>query len=342
MVNGRFLRARPTGLHRVGRALLGAARQAGLDLCVLAPAGVRDPLVDAWLASPGVGGGLGDHVFEQAQLPRAARGHLLLSVANTAPLAAARGVVVVHDLAPLVEPRWFVPSMRLYAAAVVAAARRARAVCTVSSPVAGELAARGVDPARIHLVRPAVDRRGPAAAADVATERARLGLAGPYALLVGAADPRKDLPTALAAHARVRIQRPHTLVLAGGGHRTFAPVAREAAVDVVDAGYLPDARLHALLTGATVLLYPSRYEGFGLPPLEAWDAGTPALLSDLPALREATGGAGEYLPVGDVAAWADALARVLDAPGPVPDPPAWTWAQAAQALAEALAQASRT
>jgi glycosyltransferase involved in cell wall biosynthesis len=118
----------------------------------------------------------------------------------------------------------------------------------------------------------------------------------PYVVLVGWADPRKDLALAVAAHGpSSRPGRPHDLVLVGRPHPTFAPVQVPDLPSVRRAGYLPDGGLQALLTGAAALLYPSRYEGFGLPPLEAWACGTPALVSDVPVLRETTGGQGVLL-----------------------------------------------
>ncbi len=338
VVNGRFLQARATGLQRTARALLAAALDAGLDAEVVAPAGVDDPLVHRRLRVPsGRGGG---HVFEQVMLPVVARGRTVLSLTNTAPLAV-RGVVMVHDLAPLVGPQWFVRSMRLYAEAALLAARRARRVLTVSEAVAAELVQHGVGAGSIRVVRPAVDPGFvPAAPAVVDAVRQRLGLDQPYAVMVGWRDPRKDAETAIAAHRQVALEIPHTLVLIGGRHPVFAPVPEPVGPDVRVLGYLPEADLAPVLTGAVALLYPTRYEGFGLPPLEALACGTPALVSDLPVLRESTAGAARLVPAGDVPAWAAALREALTGAGadagPGGRPPAWTWPDAAGQLLAAL------
>lgn len=338
VVNGRFLRDRPTGLHRTARALLAASRRQGLDAHVVAPRGTEDPLVDATLRAPP--GRAGSHVWEQVLLPANARGRTILSLTNTAPLLASRSVVMVHDLAPLVGPQWFRRSMALYGRLVLAAARSADRVCTVSTTVADELADRGVDAERLHVVRPAVDPVfRPAPARDQAEIRDRLGLVGPFLLVVGWADPRKDLATAVAAHRRLRASVDHRLVLVGHTHPVFAPVTVPDDASIVAAGYVAERELVALYTAASALVYPSRYEGFGLPPLEAWACGTPAVVADVPVLRETTRGQATLVPPGDLGAWATALEAALRGELTAPTPASWTWDDAAQQLRDALAVA---
>ncbi|MGZ6827605.1 MAG: hypothetical protein ACXVGH_12515, partial [Mycobacteriales bacterium] len=187
VVNGRFLPQLPGGLQRTARSLLEALRPL-LPLEVVSP--VPDPLADVVLAAPR--GRAGGQVWEQLLLPHRAAGRPLLSLANTSPLRAPGSTVLVHDLAPLVGPEWFHPSMRAYGRLVLAGARRAALAVTVSEAVASELRARGVR--RVEVVRPAVDPLfAPADAASVDRVRARHGR---YVVLVGWADPRKDLATA--------------------------------------------------------------------------------------------------------------------------------------------------
>jgi glycosyltransferase involved in cell wall biosynthesis len=336
VVNGRFLRARPTGLHRVGRALLDASRAAGLPAEVIAPAGVADERVDRHVWSPP--GRAGDHFFEQVILPSVAGRRRVLSLTNTAPVLARHGIVAVHDLAPVLHPEWYAKPMRAYARLIVAGARRADDVVTFSRAVAAQLEAVGVARGRIHVIREAVDPSfAPALPGTVESVRVRLGIAGPYVLMVGWAQPRKDLATALAAHRQVLPEIPHQLLLVGEPHDTFARVQPPDDASVVRAGHVSDADLVALLTGAAALLYPSLYEGFGLPPLEAWACGTPALVSDIPVLRESTDGLGPLLTVGDTDAWAASLRQALRGELEVPSPPAWTWADAGRQLLEILA-----
>lgn len=328
VVNGRFLSQRPGGLQRTARSLL-EALQPLVRLEVVAPA--ADPLADVVLRSSR--GRAGGQVWEQLSLPAHARGRLVLSLANTAPLASRRSTVLVHDLAPVVGPQWFHPSMRVYGRLVLAAARRAELVVTVSEAVRTELLDRGVR--RVEVVRPAVDPLFvPAAPEDVARVRAEHGR---YVVFVGWADPRKDLATALAAHLEVVQDIPHRLLLVGAGRKVFAPVTTPSAPSVTVLPYASDHELRALLTGAEALLYPSVYEGFGLPPLEAASCGTPALVSDLPVLRESSAGAATFVPARDVRAWSAALRDALTAGVRVPAAlPGRTWAEAATELAALL------
>jgi glycosyltransferase involved in cell wall biosynthesis len=337
VVNGRFLRAQPVGLHRVARKMLDAAIDAGLALRVFAPPGVDDARVDRRPWAPP--GRYGDHVWEQVSLPIAARGRLVLSLANTAPLSTWRSAVLVHDLAPLVGPQWFTRSTVAYARLVVAAARRARVVLTVSHCVRDELVAAGIDAAKLAVIRPAVDPGfRPSTPADIESVRHRYGLRRPFALVVGWCDPRKDALTAVHAHLAALRVIPHDLVLVGRPHPTFAPVALPQAPSVRRLGYVPDDDLRSLLTAAVALVYPSRYEGFGLPPLEAWACGTPALVSDIPVLRETTEGRGDFVPSGDPAAWADALLAALRGELNVHLVPSRTWTEVGRDLRKALAE----
>ena len=335
VVNGRFLHARPTGVQRVARRLLEASRRV-MPLDVVAPVGVRDPLVDrhTW-APPGRWGG---QAWEQVRLPVAAAGRPVVSLANTAPLVLRRAAVMVHDLATLVGPQWFRRDMRLYGRLSLHTARRAAVVLTVSESIAAELADTGIAPSSIRIVRPTVDPMfDPAPDAEVRAGRRLFGLTRDYVVHVGWADPRKDVETLVRAHHRVLSSWPHDLVLVGDPHPNFAPVRVSSAPSVRLVGAVTDQELRALLTGAAAFAFPSRYEGFGLPPLEAVACGTPALVSDIPALRESAGRVATLIPVGDADAWASGLRAALDGDLVAPPLERRTWQDAAGELQAALA-----
>jgi glycosyltransferase involved in cell wall biosynthesis len=310
VVNGRFLAAKPTGIHRVGRGLIDAARDAGLALEIVAPRGTDDPRVSRHTWAPP--GRAGAHAWEQLLLPRTARGRTILSPANTAPVLARNGVVFVHDLAPVVGPHWFRSPGRLYGRLALASAKRARAVLVPSESVLRELVGAGASTATTFVVRPSVDATfRPASDPDVERMRARYGLSRPFLVHVGWADPRKDAATALSAHLRVVEELPHDLVLVGSAHPNFAPVRLPHTPTIRRTGFVTDEEMRALLTAAHGLVLPSRYEGFGLPALEALACGTPVILSDIPVFRETVAGAATYVPVGHVDAWADAFRAAL-------------------------------
>jgi alpha-1,3-rhamnosyl/mannosyltransferase len=141
-----------------------------------------------------------------------------------------------------------------------------------------------------------------------------------YVLAIGTVEPRKDLPTLVRAFGQVAGGRPGlALVIAGsegwGGTELDEAVAACPARDrVLRLGWVDDESRDALTKGATVFAYPSRYEGFGLPPLHAMAAGTPVVAGDCGALREVLGDAARLVPPGDADALADALSGLLDDP----------------------------
>ncbi len=139
-------------------------------------------------------------------------------------------------------------------------------------------------------------------------------------LAVGTAEPRKDLPGLVRAFDLLAASRPELgLVLAGPDGWGTADLERAMAAAVhrrriVRTGWVDDATLGGLLAGAAVLAYPSVYEGFGFPPLQAMAAGVPVVATDAGAVPEVVGDAALVVPVGEPEALAEAVGRVLDDP----------------------------
>jgi glycosyltransferase involved in cell wall biosynthesis len=229
------------------------------------------------------------HAWEQAVLPLAARGaELLLSPANTAPLAVRRNVVVVHDTAPFQDPSWYGRAYGAWHRALIPRlVRRARLVVTPSEFVRGELAERfGVPADRVRAMPPGVDRVF-GAPLDPAPLLRRLGLERPYVLAVGTDSPRKNLGL-LDAIAPALDEAGFDTVIAGSA-RAYLPASAPGHARRL--GYVADSDLPALYAGAAVFAMPSLYEGFGLPCVEAMAAGTPVVASARAALLEACGAA---------------------------------------------------
>lgn len=226
------------------------------------------------------------------------------------PARRAAGVVTVHDLAFLRHPTTVSTASARYRDLVPRSVARARVVVTPSEAVARQVEEAFAPQVPVVAVKHGVDPRWASARPDHETARA-LGLPAEYVLFVGTLEPRKDLPTLLAAHRLVAGAPP--LVLVG-------PPGWGEQVDVsacVTPGFLSDGPLRAVVAGARALVLPSRDEGFGLPVVEALAAGTPVLASDLPVLREVGGEHVVYAAPGDPEAFAAGLRSVLDAP---PDP----------------------
>jgi glycosyltransferase involved in cell wall biosynthesis len=199
-----------------------------------------------------------------------------------------------------------------------AVAAATRVIC-VSATTAADLADRlDVPPDRVDVTPLGTDLR-PAAAEQVAGLRGRLGLDGPYLLGLGTVEPRKDLPTLVRAFAALAADLPHRLVLAGlagwGAGELEAAVAASGVADrIVVPGYVPEADKAALFTGADVFAYPSRYEGFGLPVLEAMACGTPVVTTTGGSLPEIAGDAATLIDPGDDTALAAAVAKLATDP----------------------------
>jgi len=181
----------------------------------------------------------------------------------------------------------------------------------------------GIAPARVTVVPLAVASHFAPVTDKEEIEHVRrvYGIEGDYILAVGSIQPRKNLTRLIEAYADLRRQRPHDklpqLVLVGKRawlyEETLSAVAAcGIAAHTVFTGYVPESDLPALYTGALCFVYPSYFEGFGLPPLEAMSCGTPVITGDRTSLPEVVGDAGLLVDPFDTCALAQALACLLD------------------------------
>lgn len=266
--------------------------------------------------------------FEQVGVPLAAarlRADVLHVPYFAPPLwSPAPLVATVLDIIPLRLPEYRGrAAVRAYMGLVSQAARRAGQVIAISDHSWGEIVATlGVPAERVTTVPLAAGPQyRPQNPAAVAEARARYGLRGPLVYYVGGLDARKNVSTLVRAFARVRRAGgpPATLVLAGralGGDARLFPdldalIAEEGVAEAVRRVVVPPADGPLLYAAAEVFAFPSRYEGFGLPPLEAMACGAPVVASDASSLPEVLGDAALLVPPDDVAGWAAALWRAL-------------------------------
>jgi glycosyltransferase involved in cell wall biosynthesis len=234
------------------------------------------------------------------------------------PARRAARVVTVHDLTAVRFPEICEPVSRRFPTLVRRAASRGAWVHTPSDWVAEEVVELlGVDPDRVRAVHHGVAvpaRQGGTGGSGLTlppgTSR--------YILALGTVEPRKDLPGLVRGFDELASGHPDVaLVLAGPDGWGAAGLA--AALDrsphrgrVLRLGWVGGEQRDSLLAGAAVFAYPSVYEGFGFPPLEAMAAGVPVVATRAGALPEVLGNGADLVPVGDSSALASALSRILD------------------------------
>ncbi len=267
--------------------------------------------------------------WEQTALPltaRRGRWDLTHSPVNVAPvLPSGRSVVTVHDLAFIIAPETMPAGRRQYLTALTAhSVRHAARVIAVSASTGRDLTAHfGVDPDRITVTPLAAEPWfRPTAPAVLAAFRERVGLGRPYVLSVGTREPRKNTALLVRAFATLAGEIEHDLVLVGpegwmGGEldRALADLPGAVRSRVRLTGFVDDEELPLWYGAADVFAYPARYEGFGLPVLEAMACGVPVVTSDVSSLPEVAGDAGLLIDPSSVDDLAAAIRRVIDEPG---------------------------
>ncbi len=236
-------------------------------------------------------------------------------------LARARSVFTLHDTAYLLFPQYHLLQNRLYLTRMMPRfLRRADAVICVSEATRRDaLRFYKLNPAKVRVIPEGVEPRfSPISNPSILhSVRERYHLPLRFILFVGTIEPRKNLVTLLAALAATQDEMSDLrLVIAGGKgwlYQSFFERVRALGLEdrVIFTGYVPDEDLPALINCAEVFAFPSVFEGFGLPPLEAMACGVPVLCSNASSLPEVVGEAGLLLPPTDVRAWAEALRRVL-------------------------------
>ncbi|MFF8188177.1 glycosyltransferase family 4 protein [Microbacterium sp. NPDC016588] len=292
VVNGRFLTHATTGVQRFAREIV---RELALlvPLVVVAPPG---PLVDDDLGAQVVQvGRRHGHAWEQLDLPAYLRRRgspLLLGLATTGPVRYRPQVVAHHDVTYVRHPESFARSFRLLYRILIPPVLRASArVITVSDFSAREIADHyGVPLDKLRVVPNAVARgfAGPGPAHDEGV---------PYLLAVSSPNRHKNFDALLAAFGAAKLTHIRRLLIVGEQARAFHSATTAKAADRVRfLGRVTDEELARLYRGATAFAFPSLYEGFGIPPLEAQSLGTPVIAgraASLPAV------------LGDSALWVD-------------------------------------
>jgi glycosyltransferase involved in cell wall biosynthesis len=321
--NGRFLGATQTGVQRGAAALIThldailarePARAAGRQFRLYHPASAtrRLPLTQIEARPVGV---LGSQFWEQLELPLQTRGQLLVNLCNLAPLGPRGNVTMIHDAQVFETPdsygRAFVYWYRFALPRIGAAAGR---ILTVSNFSREALIRYGVaSPERITVI--------PNGADHLQGVRAEHGIVGAlglqprrYVLAVASTQAHKNIAVLLRAFALPALADLKLVLFGGADEAEFRSAGLAPPANVVFAGRIGDGALLGLMEEALCLAFPSRTEGFGLPPLEAMMMGCPAVVAPCGALPESCGDAALYVDPDDAAGWTDAISALAADP----------------------------
>ncbi|MDQ1301292.1 MAG: hypothetical protein QG637_1213 [Chloroflexota bacterium] len=239
------------------------------------------------------------------------------------PLRRARGIVTIHDLSFLRVPECADPGLRTFLTrAVPSAVARAHRVLADSESTRRDLIALlGVPPEKISVVTPAVEPRFRREEDQTRLKevRERYRLPAQFILGIGTLEPRKNFTGLIRAYGQLRRTTglPHALVIAGRPGWLYEVIYKQVEQEGLTGsvrflGFVADADLPALYTLADLFAYPSRYEGFGIPVLEAMACGVPVVTSDNSSLPEAAGAAARLVNADDTAGLAEAMAQIIE------------------------------
>lgn len=323
LINGTFYRQRLSGVQRyaieISRRLLFRENYFAV---VPSMEGVPEEIGDKYIVVPRTRiTSLATTGWSLVNLPKAvAPEDTLWSPGNIGPFQVKRHVVTLHDLSIYENPQWFSWKFAAsYKAVLPLLMRRCAHVVTDS-----EYSRQGIierfrlSPDKVSVVYAATSGTfRPVDREDVAVVKRRYGLPEKYILSLGSVEPRKNIRRLLVAWSRLssEVAQDVSLVIAGDRAGTFAHPELDDLVrvsrNIVFTGYFPDEDLPALYSGARAFVYPSVYEGFGLPPLEAMACGTPVICSSAASLPEVTGDAAFTFDPYDVDAIEDGLRLML-------------------------------
>jgi glycosyltransferase involved in cell wall biosynthesis len=306
-INGKFTSQPVTGVQRVAYELTRAMQMRespGSELEIFVPQNAREPgaSLERQRRFPWLRGTL----WEQITLPIAARGRTLVNLCNTSPILKRRQVVMVHDMAVYDVPHGFSKKFLLwYRLCFSILPRMEPVVLTVSAFSKRRISHHlKIDESRIAFIQPGADHLDRVVPEPGIIDRLQLK-EDTYCVIVGSLDPRKNLQRVLEAISGLSHLRDVRFVIVGGrNQRIFASGGLEAmsrSNQIVWAGFVSDGELKALYEHAGCLVFPSLYEGFGLPPLEAMYCGCPVIASSRTSIPEACGDAAMYCDAMSVA-----------------------------------------
>ncbi|GAM08234.1 protein RfbU [Geobacter sp. OR-1] len=323
-LNGRFLTQSITGVQRYAHEVIKALDEliasgkidaSGYNFELLVPPDVEE-LPDYRAVSVRSVGRLTGHYWEQFELPFHSRDGVLVSLTNAAPLFKRNQVVTIHDAAVFAFPEAYSFFFRLwYRVLMKLLGRIARMIITVSNFSCNELITYcSINTEKIRVIYEGKEHITATPADEHILKQYNLA-SRKYVLASGSTNPNKNIQSVIAAvkllgHTDIKV------VVAGGANpKVFKLSQAHEADNIVNVGYVNDGELRALYEHALCLVYPSFYEGFGLPPLEAQACGCPVIVSSAASLPEVCQGAALFCNPYDATDIVASIRRLIFEPG---------------------------
>lgn len=291
IVNGRFLTHKMDGISRFSYELCRQLKINGVRFKIVVPKWVE--LVDEQGFEVIRYGKLKSHFWEQIDLYRFLKKNdspILINLSGLGPLFYKNQIITIHDLSFFANPRWFSRAYTwFYKLATPIVAQSAKKIITVSEFSKSEIIKYlNVDRSKITVIHNAVANE------LVDKNLAEKFIEEKYVLAVSSIDPRKNLQRLLNVFAEPELQN-MKLVLVGKKAEHFNVKLKQLSQNVVFTGYVSDEDLKKLYKNSELFIYPSLYEGFGIPPLEAMSNNSAVILSNIPSLKEIFGDAADYV-----------------------------------------------
>ena len=308
-INSRFLAQPLTGVQRYSHELLRAWDELiedkvlgqGVSIHCLAPMGFRTK--QNWKNLKFIQAGwFNGNLWEQISLPTLSRNGVLFSPGNIGPYFHPNQIVTLHDTSVFAFPEAYSFSFRLkYQLIMRRMGRIARRIITVSNFSKQELIRWCQIPAdKIEVIYEGCDHLQRVLADPGVFERKGIGRKRPYFLAVGSNSPHKNFQAVLRAFKKLGNQDIDLVITGGSFGKIFSANPLDMSPNAYRIGYVSDGELKALYENALALVFPSKYEGFGIPPLEAMACGCPVICSTAASLREVCGEAALYFDPEDI------------------------------------------
>lgn len=297
VVNGRFLTQKASGVHRYAFEICNEFYKLGIDFYVVTPKEINSDYKFEFKTVV-CGSIKNGHFWEQICLPRYLKKNgnpLLISFTGCGPLFYKNQIITIHDLSHEIHPEWFSKGYYTYYHFMLPRiAKKCKAILTVSEFSKKEIIdCFNISPDKLYVVHSNVPFR------ETPTREELENYVKPdnverYILAVSNMDPRKNFSRLIQAFHLLK-DKSIKLYIIGMKQKAFNDVNIESTENIYVPGFVNDEQLKVMYQNALLSIYPSLYEGFGLPPLESMTFGCPCIVSNIPALKEISGDAALYV-----------------------------------------------